>query len=374
FRALTNSLMLDRGWRGEDWKISRGKGYERAVYLPRSASIEPFAPTKDSLHGDHLNFVTLDETWAFDFDEGMELETAIKPTFLTMKVTQLLRLSTKGTANSSYLNYNIERGREATKDPASRRFYFEWSADERLAEDDPYSDATLAFHPAIGYTQTARKIRELGHDMPIGEWRRSFLNLETQTKETLIDLALWDSLRWDYDPDAPACFERPAPHETVLAWDCGIDGKTATIYAAWLHAGEPVCQQVATQPGTAWLTGALRQLYQRGYRAIVTDDTGVNRTILQELSTENIPITVLTYGEYATACQTFFDRVKNSGLVHDGATSVTQAITVAAAKNTPRATILNARNSAGNIDPLRALAIAQDAAARMLSVTDFQLF
>lgn len=377
WRALVNSLHLDKGVRANDWKINRGKGGEIATYLPQYGSIVPFTPKPDALHGDHMNFASIDEEWAFSLEDGVLLETAIKPTFLTVPFAQLFRASTMGTANSTYMNHNLDLGRKAVTNPESRRFYFEWSADENLADKDPYSDETLSFHPAIGYTQTARRIRDLGKDMPLGEWRRSFLNLATQTSETIIDLALWDSLRWNYDPEnSPKERIIPPPADIVLAWDCALDGSAATIYAAWLQPGSknPATHLVATQPGTTWLTSALKALQKRGYRAILHDDTGVNRTIEQELNSENILSKRITFGEYATACQTLLDRIQSANIEHDGAACVISAIQNAQLKLTARAQLFDARNSVGSIDALRALAIAQDGAARILHQNYFQLF
>lgn len=282
-----------------------------------------------------------------------------------------------GTANSTYMNYNIELGRKAVTNPDSRRFYFEWSADEEAADRDPYSDETLAFHPAIGHTQTARRIRDLGRDMPLGEWRRSFLNLATQTDETIIDLAAWDALRWNYDPTtAPHDRVLPDPSDTVLAWDAALDGTAATIYAAWLDTDtrEPCVHLVVTQPGTDWLPGVLARLERRGYREVLHDDTGVNRTVEQKLNQQNTHSTRITFSEYATACQTLLDRIRLATIEHDGAACVIDAISVAAMKQTSRAIMFDTRKSAGNIDALRALAIAQDGAVRILSRGSFQLF
>ncbi|MDD7465990.1 MAG: hypothetical protein PUK59_07160 [Actinomycetaceae bacterium] len=377
WRALVNGLHLDKGIRSDDWKVNRGKGAEQAIYLPQSSSIVPFTPKPDALHGDHMNFASIDEEWAFSLDEGVLLETAIKPTFLTVPFSQLFRASTMGTANSTYMNYNIELGRKAVTNPDSRRFYFEWSADEEAADRDPYSDETLAFHPAIGHTQTARRIRDLGRDMPLGEWRRSFLNLATQTDETIIDLAAWDALRWNYDPTtAPHDRVLPDPSDTVLAWDAALDGTAATIYAAWLDTDtrEPCVHLVVTQPGTDWLPGVLARLERRGYREVLHDDTGVNRTVEQKLNQQNTHSTRITFSEYATACQTLLDRIRLATIEHDGAACVIDAISVAAMKQTSRAIMFDTRKSAGNIDALRALAIAQDGAVRILSRGSFQLF
>lgn len=377
WRALVEHLHLGEANRGQDWKIMRGRGSEIASYLPQSSLISPFAPTEDALHGDHNNFITIDEEWAFTLEEGSLLEIAAKPGFLVPKLVQMQRVSTMGTANSTYMAHNVELGRIATLDPGARRFYFEWSADENLAEADPYSDATLSFHPAIGYTQSARRIRDLGRDMPLGQWRRSFLNLPTDTSETCIDLALWDTRRWNYDPnEAPVHRYKPArPEDMVVAWDVAADGSAASIVTAWLTPeGIPAVELAATAPGTDWLAPTLEKLHAEGYRRIITDSTGTNATILQDLQGRSYDGEILTYGAYVTACQTLLDRIRTGDIEHDGANAVIDAIQKAELKPTRTGHIFDAASSAGPIDALRAVAIAQDAAARHLKAPIIQLF
>lgn len=380
WRSLVQDLGLSAENRAIDWKINKGKGSEEAWYTPNRSLIAPFAPTHDALHGDHNNLVTIDEQWAFSLDEGVALETAAKPGFLTPLMVMLLRVSTMGTANSTYMNRNIELGRLATRDPAARRFYFEWSADEKLAETDPYGDATLAFHPAVGHTQSTRRIRDLGRDMPLGEWRRSFLNLPTATAETIIDLAAWDALRWNYDPNTtpPARYKPARPEDIVLAFDVARDGSAATIYAAWLTTdNDPAVEIVQTHPGTEWLAPVIDQLSAKGYRAIITDDSGPNRTVLQELGLRHVDlnrITVNGYAATATACQTLLDRIRTGGIEHDGAATVIDAINNAAKKDNAAATMFDPAKSAGPIDALRALAFAQSAAANLLAAPAFQIY
>lgn len=375
WRSLVEHLDLAQGNRSLDWKINKGKGSEEARYLPQKSLVAPFAPTQDALHGDHNNFVTIDEQWAFSLDEGLALETAAKPGFLVPTMVQLQRVSTMGTANSTYMARNVEAGRQAIHDPESHRFYFEWSADETLADADPYGDATLAFHPAIGHTQSARRIRDLGQGMEISQWRRSFLNLPTETETTCIDLALWDSRRWNYDPTDQPRYVPARPEDQVIAWDVAADGSSATIVAAWLDGeGNPAAGLAATHTGTEWLIPTLVALAAKGYRRIVTDDTGPNATILQALASREYAGDMLSWAEYSTACQTTLDRLADGNVEHDGAQSFTDAIKRAALKRTPRAVVFDPSRSAGPIDALRAFAMAQDAAVRFLTAPVMQMF
>lgn len=374
WQSLVNDLDLTKGVRSRDWKVNRGKGAELLTYHPKRSSLAPFPPTHDAVHGDALNTVSLDEIWAYTQTEGAALETAIKPTFLTQSLSQLLRVSTRGTANSAYLNEQIAAGRAATQDKASRRFYFEWSADEELAEADPYSDETLAFHPAIGYTQSARKIRDLGKDMTPGAWRRSFLNLATETGETVIDLALWDSRRWNYTPQDQDRYRPARPEDRVIAWDIALDGSGATVIEAWIgDNGHPSIAHLASGPGSSWLPEFLKRLSADGYRSIIADDSGPNATVLQDLPSD-LGIEGTAFAKYQSACQSLLDRLRTGEIDHDGHALYESAINNAALKQMTKAKIFNASTSAGPIDALRAIALAQHEAAEKLTAGLLQLY
>ncbi|MCI7688939.1 hypothetical protein [Trueperella pyogenes] len=357
------------------FRFRYGNGHEEILFKATGSTLSPFAPTKSSLHGDSLHMASIDEAWAFTDIQGAELEGAIKPTMLTITNDQLWIVSTRGTANSTWLNQKIELGRASLKDPGSRVAFFEWSADEELAAADPYSDETLAFHPAIGHTQTARKIRDLGSGMSLGEWRRAYLNLPTEQKETAIDLALWSSLAWDYDADHDAERYRPAhPIDICIAWDIALDGSTATIAAGWLDLdGNPATQIVATAPGTKWLSPMLRKLYARGYRVIISDDAGPNRTLQTELAPE-MDMQLASWKEYGSACQALLDRVREGTITHDGHAALREAIECAAVTRSGNVQTFNSGKSTGAIDALRATALAAHAATTRLSSPLVQIF
>ena len=373
--AVIDGLNLATGDRAADWKVKRGKGNEELLHLGRGSSLAPFAPTPDAIHGDTLNDVSIDEEWAFTLAEGKTLEDAIKPTFATSPNPQLIRVSTMGTANSTYMNHNVALGRQAVKDPGSRRFFFEWSADEDAVAADPYSDAALAFHPALGHTQTARRLRDLGKDLTLGQWRRSYLNLLTQTKETAINLASLDATRWNYAPDATDRYRPERGEDMVLAWDIAADSSGATIVAGWLDSdGDPATEQVMTAPGTDWLLPAIRELAGHGFRAIVADHSGPNMTIIAEMETQQLPVTSYKFADYGAACQSLLDRLKSGKFTHDGSSELTAAAEIVATKKTSTATVFDPAKSVGPIDALRAHALAQYAASSELHAPVMQLF
>nr|WP_300339933.1 terminase large subunit [Actinomyces sp.] len=355
WKQINKALKVEK--RPGYFRTYASQGSERTEYARTGSFISPFAPTPKSIHGDSLHLVTVDEAWAFDADAGLALETAINPSQLTIRDSQLWIVSTKGTSASAYLNNLIRAGRQAVGDPASRMAYFEWSADEEAAEADPYSDRTLAFHPALGHTQTADKIRSLATG-DVSAWRRSILNLETATDTAVVDLAIWDSLAAPVPP--------PAPDQACLAFDVAGDRSASTVAAAWTDGTDLHTAVLATAPGVDWLRPRLRSLAAAGYRWVGADDSGPTRTVLADLRDEGLDVRALTTREYATACQLLLDRVRDGEVAHDGADAVRQALSQASTRRLSGVTAFDAPRSAGPIDALRATTVAAWAASQTL--------
>lgn len=355
WNQLINSLKADK--KPAYFNVRKSQGTEYLEYLKRGSKLSPFAPTPKSVHGDSLNLITIDEAWAFDADSGAALEAAIEPTQLTILDSQMWIVSTRGTSKSAYLNTLIERGRHAVDDPTSRLAYFEWSADEALAEADPYGEATLAFHPAMGHTQTYEKILSLakpGVPGALANWRRSILNLDTPLEnETIIDLALWDSLAADQP------LEPPPPNEVSIGVDIALDRSGASIVAAWVTAdGDLALSLIMSGPGVDWVAPTVRRLSSAGYKWIGADATGPMATTATDITNSGAALEIIKTKEYALATQLLLDRVRDGRLVHDGASQLRTAWGQAACRPMYGVMALDASRSAGPIDALRAAAVA----------------
>lgn len=339
------------------FSVRKSQGTEYLECLKRGSRLSPFAPTPKSIHGDSLHLVTVDEAWAFDADSGAALEAAIEPTQLTILDSQIWIVSTRGTSKSAYLNTLIERGRLAVDDPTSRLAYFEWSADEALAEKNPYSEETLAFHPAMGHTQTYEKILSLakpGVPGALANWRRSILNLDTPLEnETLIDLALWDSLA------AEQPLEPPPPSEVSIGVDIALDRSGASIVAAWVTSEcDLAISLIMSGPGVDWVAPTVRRLSSIGYKWIGADATGPMATTATDITNGGTALEIIKTKEYALATQLLLDRVRDGRLTHDGATQLRTAWGQAACRPMYGVMALDASRSAGPIDALRAAAVA----------------
>lgn len=355
WNQLINSLKADK--KPSYFNVRKSQGTEYLECLKRGSRLSPFAPTPKSVHGDSLNLITIDEAWAFDADSGAALEAAIEPTQLTILDSQMWIVSTRGTSKSAYLNTLIERGRHAVDDPTSRLAYFEWSADEALAEADPYGEATLAFHPAMGHTQTYEKILSLakpGVPGALANWRRSILNLDTPLEnEALIDLALWDSLAADQP------LEPPPPSEVSIGVDIALDRSGASIVAAWVTAeGDLAISLIMSGPGVDWVAPTVRRLSSAGYKWVGADATGPMATTATDITNSGAALEIIKTKDYALSTQLVLDRIRDGRLVHDGATQLRAAWAQAACRSMYGVMALDASRSAGPIDALRAAAVA----------------
>lgn len=350
--------------------VMRGKGAERLTYDKTGSYLEPFPPTDAAIHGDAIDDCSVDEAWAYTIEQGATIQAAVRPAQATRPLSQFLLLSTRGSeaASGGWLDQEIAAGRAAVNDPASRTLYLEFSADPAAADADPYSDETLAFHPAIGHTQSLRRLRDLASGLPLAEWRRAFLNLPTEgDASAVIDVAVWTGLALDEPP------ARPRPADTVIAYDVARDNTAATIAAAWLDPdGDPVTAVVWSSADVRDLDGYIRRLWADGYRRIVADPTGPTRLIAETLADDGIG-RLGAYTDYQDACQELIDRTRTGTVRHVQSAAVVAAIQAARPRITSRGTDFDAAKSDAPIDALRATALAVHE-ARQLSKPTMQMW
>lgn len=215
--------------------LRKAAGSARLTLTPTGSRIAPFAPTPESLHGYTPHDVAVDELFAFDDAEGIDLEGAIVPAQLTLPDRQLLMLSTAGSRESTYLRRKVDEGRAAASSPDASSGYAEWSLPPNL---DPYDPESWHFHPAYGLTQhredfeIAAGLRGEG-GLPPGEWLRAMMNVWTESADPLFDMAAYDATRvprLDPVPLSGAVVGVGVSHDRaraalVAAWPLELDGE-----------------------------------------------------------------------------------------------------------------------------------------------------
>lgn len=349
--------------------VRQSQGSE-ALTFPNGSGISPFAPTPKSVHGDTTHLWDVDEAWAFGPEDGAALIEALDPTQITVQDRQAYLFSTQGTAASTWWNAYVEQGREATADPTSRMAYFEWSAptDDKGAPINPYDPLTVAsFHPAVGHTQQLADLMDKATRVPEQVWHRAYLNLlpggTVVVSASGMDPELWDELGTEALGGGPQAV--PGGSAVTIGYAVASDRTGASIWAAWTRPedGRTHLQLVASQPGAAWLPGALVQLQEAlSPRAIVANDGGLTRNATAEAQRRGLAVTTYPTRDYTEACTGLVAAVADGEVTHDGTQAVADAIAVAVMRPMAGSRGWDERASGGPIDHLQAAAVAHHAA------------
>lgn len=327
-------------------KMLEGTGNEQLKFMKTDSLIQPFAPTPEGIHGKTSPLVVVDEAWAFSQAEGDDLMASFSPVGITIPESQVWIISTAGDTRSEWLKSLVERGRESVNDPASTMAFFEWSADDELADQDPYGDDTLAFHPAMGITQEPWKLRAEAQNSPLHLWRRSYLNLwPTSATTSVIDLEQWAKLE---------TAATSVPNGCTICFDAAEDRSGATIYLAWMANERPHLHLALTRAGAAWVLEIVSGLQRNLSGTIVADDSGSNRPIIQQLQQAGMEVYALRPREWQTACADFKARVADGAIEHEGTDEIVTAMGFAVEKPVAGGIAFSARHSNGPIDALKA--------------------
>ncbi|MDY3666271.1 terminase large subunit domain-containing protein [Schaalia hyovaginalis] len=329
--------------------IKRGAGAECMEWKNGRGQVRTFAPTRTALHGYTPELVMLDEAFAFDEDLGAALMAAIVPAQATLDNRQLWIVSTAGDADSAWLKEWVDRGREATQDPAARLAYFEWSA----ADDADLSDPAVieSFHPAVGETQTVKTILDARETMPAGEFARAFGNIWSTTKTAVIDPEiLARTTNTEQTPPTD-------PTATTFAYEVSRDRSWATIWAAWTDPEGHHLRPYLSQPGTWWLLDTLADLYARGSR-LAADDGGPARSITEQARLNSLEVLTLGARDFAAATGDLIEALTTGTVDHNGDPALLDAVNGAALRRLGEADAWSRRDSQGPIWELIAATVA----------------
>lgn len=280
----------------------------------RTAVFQAFAPTEKALHGYTPPTVVVDEAFAQSASSGELLMGAIDPAQFTIVDKQIWLVSTRGTAESTFLHDWIARGVEGTP----RVAVFDWGASD---EHNPYDrDDVAAFHPGVGF-QLGDKL--ITPDDVLGaiekntraEYERAYANRPTLTTSNLIAPEDWRPLKLE-DLAPPA-----GGRDVTLTYDVALDRQSSTIIASWVDrsSGKPVGKIVQAGPGTAWLAGAVADLITSWRPATVAAvGNGPVLEVTAQLRNRGHDIDELGERDYATSCGAFLTLIDEQGLGHDG--------------------------------------------------------
>jgi hypothetical protein len=185
--------------------------------------------------------------------------------------------------------------------------YFEWSAADDDDPDDP--ETWWGCMPALGYTVT-EKVIQVDHDaMDPAEFARAYLNRRAGGGRPVFDVATWQACR---DPGSKLagvpCF----------ALDVTPDRAWAAIGVAGRRQDRRQHVEIVEhRPGTDWVVGRLRELYERWNPwPVVVDGLSPAYSLVDELDRLSVKTVATSAREYAAAAGQFYDAVVGAAVAH----------------------------------------------------------
>jgi phage terminase large subunit-like protein len=326
--------------------VRRQTGLERTEWLATGSTVGITASGEASGHGFDLDLGMIDEAWA---QRDSRLIQAFRPAMMVRPAAQMWITSTMGTELSTFWNELVDDGRARVEaGETSGSAYFEWSAGP---DDDPdLPDTWWGCMPALGHTVTEDVIRADHDALPPDEFARAYLNRRTAGGRPVIDPALWAAARNPTSQVAGVpCF----------ALDVTPDRSAATVaVAGWRPDRSVHLEVVEHRPGTDWVPGRLRQLYDRWAPwPVVVDPASPAGSLLIDLAAAGVKTETASTRDYTAACGQLYDAVVAGAVAH-----LDQPVLNVAVSNGRRRAVADAwcwaRRSGGDISPLVAATLA----------------
>lgn len=333
--ALRKSPFKDR------MEVSRSAGRQQVTF-PNESYYRAFAPTAESLHGYHPDDVFLDEAFAHNELAGNELMDAVLPAMSTRLDRQLYIVSTRGTAESVFLNRWIGAGLNGVPGVA----LIDYGAGDGVDALDP--DEWWNFHPALGYTIQPDVLAAAADspNMSRAQFERAYANRTTQSIDNLVPFNTWEKLAAEHLPPAAGI---------VVSFEVAFDSSAASIVATWAPTDERWAgthHQVILErhPGTDWLIAAMVKWNATiGPRAVAADDAGPVRGYFDELENRGITVERGSARDLSTAYSRWIQRIETATLTHDGTDDFWDSVANLATRDTIDGVTPSRRHSAGDI-------------------------
>jgi len=311
--------ILDRSPLRRLYRVRRSNGSEAIRW--RTGSVHGItASGETSGHGFTLDLAQIDEAWAHSDDRLVQ---AFRPAMVTRRDAQTWIVSTAGTEDSTFLRERVEDGRARVEaGERSGVAYFEWSAPDDAAIDDPA--VWRATMPALGSLIDEATLRADRAAMDEAEFARAYLNRWAPGGMPVFDLADWIRCR---DPAS-------SPEGAIaLGLDVAPDRRTGSIAAAGGRPdGRISIELVDRRAGTDWIPGRIAELVTRHRPvAVAVDPSGPAGSLVTDLSrlAQVPPLLMVTGRAYGQACGALFDDVLSGRLAHRGQPALDDAAVAA---------------------------------------------
>lgn len=313
--------MLERSALRKLMRVRRSNGSERITF--RNGSVMGITASGDkSGHGFTLDLAFIDEAFSQTSDQLVQ---GFRPAMVTRRDAQLWILSTAGTEESTFLRERVDDGRaRVEQDERQGVAYFEWSAPDDAAIDDPATWA--AAMPALGITIDPATVAADYATMDAAEFGRAYLNRWAPKGVPVFALAQW-----------LACLDARSAIAGALSFgiDIAPDRSGATIAAAGGRAdGLLHVEVIDRRPGVDWLAGRIVELVSRWRPAgVAIDPAAPAGSLVPELLPLQLPLVFCTGRTFGQACGAFYDDVNAGRLRHRGQPALDDAVIGARRRN-----------------------------------------
>lgn len=335
-------------------RVRRTNGHE-AVLWDNGSKHTILAGTEKAGHSKTLDLVFIDEAFA---QIDWRVEQGTSPAMITRTSPQRWVVSTAGDEKSLYLKAKVDAGRQRARLGLTEHVaYFEWSADP---DADPGSEETWkSCMPALkhegnpGGTQPIEAVAAEFESMPLGEFKRAFLNLWGGTQgDPVIAEEHWAAC---LDPDDTERDGSPA----AITFDIPPDRSSGAIGSAKQVDGAMHVDVLDHRPGTGWMVDRLVELKRKHPRAVFAcDATGPAGSLLDPLEKAGVKAKAMTTREHQQACGGFYDDVIGHTLKHRGRPELDAAVAGAEKRVVGDSWLWSRKNSSVDISPLVAVTLA----------------
>lgn len=358
FRRVLSLIEATDDLRKRVMRVRTSHG-EEGIELTTGARLRFVARSTGSGRGFSGDCVILDESYRLP----PEAIGALLPTLSARPNPQLWYASSAGHADSEVLRSVRDRGVRGG-DP--HLCYLEWSADPRLAADDPVAWAQA--NPALGIRISAEHVERELAAMPEAEFARERLGIwdEARGADSALDFEAWTALHDSMSRAVdPVCF----------GVDVSPDGAGSIAVTSERPDGGVHVEVVEHRPGTQWLPERLLELRRRwSPRSIVLDAGAPAGALLPELDRLGVPVAKVAGREVAQAAVAFASLVAEGRLRHLDQPDLNAAVAAAKRRTVGDLWAFGRRGSFVDISPLVAAALAAwghaETAGRSPSIVD----
>ena len=282
-------------------KLRLANGSEQLT-LTNGATFRIVTPNQDGARGLTLDLAIIDEALA----HPLELVAALQPTMATRPSSQLWIASNAGDHRSELLMHYRDIGRAGDSPSVA---WFEWAAE---VDADPADPATWhAAIPTLAETKgvTLAAVEDFHATMTEELFSREILNVwPTDVAEHVLDATE---------------FQKLAVEEAIHGdrYALGVDISPMRDWSSIVIASKPeqggfMVEVVDHRRGTGWIPQRLTELAKRWNAQVVVDSGSAAGSLLPHL--QHLEVVEVGGRDYAAACATFYDAVKDRKLFHLG--------------------------------------------------------